>query len=170
MKQNVSEAEMIRVLKKATEDEDNYFPGVLGNPVTFAGRWGLPLSKSYRTLRARELANQRRRMSRMEPGPGSGPVDITLRRGVWLKSFPEASLTPRFLTYSKGREARVYQIDCEFFGGTYWLKQVREVGPRVRGAKKDLTSEEARPVISEVLAHLRANGYSADVSPYVNSK
>ena len=38
MKEKVSEAEMIRRLKEATEDEDKYFPGVLGNPVTFAGR------------------------------------------------------------------------------------------------------------------------------------
>jgi hypothetical protein len=26
---------------------ERLFPGVLGNPVTFAGRWGLPLSKGY---------------------------------------------------------------------------------------------------------------------------
>jgi hypothetical protein len=26
---------------------EEFFPGVLGNPVTFAVKWGLPLSKSY---------------------------------------------------------------------------------------------------------------------------
>src|SRR5438105_3823261 len=43
MKEKISEAEMARRLKKGTADEDKYFPGVLGNPVTFAARWGLPL-------------------------------------------------------------------------------------------------------------------------------
>jgi len=37
---------MVRKLKKTYACED-YFPGVLGNPVTFAARWGLPLSKNY---------------------------------------------------------------------------------------------------------------------------
>ncbi|MEW6302526.1 MAG: hypothetical protein AB1705_03590 [Verrucomicrobiota bacterium] len=60
MKEAVSEAEMIRRLKEATADEDKYFPGVLGNPVTFAGRWGLPLTKSYRVFKARQLAAQKR--------------------------------------------------------------------------------------------------------------
>jgi hypothetical protein len=60
MKRKVSEAEMIRRLKKGTADEDKYFPGVLGNPVTFAARWGLPLSRSYRRLKARQLASQKR--------------------------------------------------------------------------------------------------------------
>jgi hypothetical protein len=38
--------EQIERFKAATACED-YFPGVLGNPVTFAARWGLPLSRSY---------------------------------------------------------------------------------------------------------------------------
>ena len=42
----MSKAEMVRKLKKTYACED-YFPGVLGNPVTFAARWGLPLSKNY---------------------------------------------------------------------------------------------------------------------------
>ena len=44
MNEKVSEAEMVRRLREGTADEDKYFPGVLGNPVTFAARWGLPLS------------------------------------------------------------------------------------------------------------------------------
>ena len=36
MKEKVSETEMIRRLKEVTADEDKYFPGVLGSPVTFA--------------------------------------------------------------------------------------------------------------------------------------
>ena len=77
MKRKVSEAEMVRVLKKATADEDKYFPGVLGNPVTFAARWGLPLSRSYRRFKARELAEQKKRMGKAANGrplrrPGKG--------------------------------------------------------------------------------------------------
>lgn len=49
----------VKRLEKAYEAED-YFPGVLGNPVTFATRWGLPLSKSYLshlTVQRRKSAN-----------------------------------------------------------------------------------------------------------------
>jgi hypothetical protein len=38
--------EIVRGIKEACPAED-IFPGVLGNPVTYAARWGLPLSKSY---------------------------------------------------------------------------------------------------------------------------
>jgi hypothetical protein len=38
VKEKVSEAEMIRRLKEVVADEEKYFPGVLGNPVTFAGQ------------------------------------------------------------------------------------------------------------------------------------
>ena len=72
MKQKVSRAEMIRRLKEVTADEDKYFPGVLGNPVTFAGRWGLPLSKSYREFKARELAAQKRRWRKAKNGRSAG--------------------------------------------------------------------------------------------------
>jgi hypothetical protein len=68
MKENVSEAEMIRRLKEVTADEDKYFPGVLGNPVTFAGRWGLPLSKGYRAFKAKQLAAQKRRLAKTRNG------------------------------------------------------------------------------------------------------
>ena len=54
MKKKQSEAQIIRDLEKAYASED-YFPGFLGNPVTFAARWGLPLSKSYRQFKEREL-------------------------------------------------------------------------------------------------------------------
>ena len=68
MKEKVSEAEMIRRLKEVTADEDKYFPGVLGNPVTFAGRWGLPLSKGYRNFKAKLLATQKRRWAKSRNG------------------------------------------------------------------------------------------------------
>ena len=42
----MAKEEMVKRLKEGCEAEP-YFPGVLGNPVTFAARWGLPLSKSY---------------------------------------------------------------------------------------------------------------------------
>ena len=60
MKEKISQAEMIRRLKEVTADEDKYFPGVLGNPVTFAGRWGLSLSKGYRHFKAKQFAIQKR--------------------------------------------------------------------------------------------------------------
>ena len=53
----MTKEEMVRRLKKGCEAE-GYFPGVLGNPVTFAGRWGLPLSRSYMAhLAARRRKN-----------------------------------------------------------------------------------------------------------------
>ncbi len=36
---------MIRRLKEVAADEEKFFPGVLGNPVTFAARWESPLSR-----------------------------------------------------------------------------------------------------------------------------
>ena len=67
MKPKVSEAEMIRRLREVTADE-KYFPGVLGNPVTFAARWGLPLSKPYRDFKARALAAEKRRWAKSKNG------------------------------------------------------------------------------------------------------
>lgn len=59
---------MIRRLKEVTADEDKYFPGVLGSPVTFAARWGLPLSKGYRNFKAKELAKQKRGRAKTRNG------------------------------------------------------------------------------------------------------
>src|ERR1051325_6054305 len=160
---------MVRVLKKATEDEDKYFPGVLGNPVMFAARWGLPLSKSYRRFRARELAAQRRHMNRSATARVGEPVNIKLPKGNCIKSVAEGSNTPKFLTYCKGREARVYQVDCELWAGSYWLKKVYERGQRVRGSKRELSLREAQSVVNEVLACLRTHGFSAEISPYACS-
>jgi hypothetical protein len=63
-KKNLTEAEIVKKLERAYACED-YFPGFLGNPVTFAARWGLPLSKSYRKFKERQLraANRHRRGS-----------------------------------------------------------------------------------------------------------
>lgn len=67
MKKVLSKAEIVRRIEKASEAED-VFPGVLGmlgNPVTFAARWGLPLSRNYLKFKERELraANRRCRAS-----------------------------------------------------------------------------------------------------------
>ena len=66
-KKILSEAEMVRRILKGAEGEE-VFPGVLGmlgNPVTFGARWGLPLSKSYLKFKERELraASRRRRVA-----------------------------------------------------------------------------------------------------------
>ena len=60
-KKSLTESEIVKKLEKAYASED-YFPGFLGNPVTFAARWGLPLSKGYCKFKERELraANRRR--------------------------------------------------------------------------------------------------------------
>ena len=77
-KKILSEAEMVRRILKGAEGEE-VFPGVLGmlgNPVTFAARWGLPLSKSYLKFKERELraANRRRRAPVTRPnGNGISP-------------------------------------------------------------------------------------------------
>jgi len=72
-------AEMVKRLKEGCEAEP-YFPGVLGNPVTFAARWGLPLSKGYRDFEAKQLAAQKRLPAKSRRGgprsrrrPGSVP-------------------------------------------------------------------------------------------------
>jgi hypothetical protein len=39
------EAEIVRGIEEASAED--LFPGVLGNPVTFAARYGLALSKGY---------------------------------------------------------------------------------------------------------------------------
>ncbi len=67
MKKALSKAEIVRRIEKASEAE-TLFPGILGmlgNPVAFAARWGLPLSKSYIKFKQRELraANGRSRRS-----------------------------------------------------------------------------------------------------------
>lgn len=56
----MTKAEMVKKLERAYACED-YFPGVLGNPVTFAARYGLPLSKSYLKFKERELRAANRR-------------------------------------------------------------------------------------------------------------
>ena len=63
----MTKEEMVKRIKEGCEAEE-YFPGVLGNPVTFAARWGLPLSKSYLT----HLASRRRKAGNGQqslPGP-----------------------------------------------------------------------------------------------------
>lgn len=59
-----TKAQIVKDPKEAYACED-YFPGVLGNPVTFAARWGLPLSESYLRFKEQQLraANRRRRGS-----------------------------------------------------------------------------------------------------------
>ena len=58
----MTKEEMVRRLKKGCEAE-GYFPGVLGDPVTFAARWGLPLSRSYLA----HLASRRREEANGKP-------------------------------------------------------------------------------------------------------
>src|ERR1700682_6301492 len=94
-----------------------------------------------------------------------GPVDIQLPGGVYLKSFPESSANPKFITYSKGREVLVYQVGCDLLEGEYWLMEVRETGPRLR-EKRELSREESEPILREVLQHLDAAGFTADGSSY----
>ena len=74
----MTKAEKVRKLERAYACED-YFPGVLGNPVTFAARWGLPLSKGYLKFKERELrAASRSRRARM--GRRNGGARRPLRR------------------------------------------------------------------------------------------
>ena len=56
LKEKLSQAEQIRRLEQVTADEDKYFSGVLGSPVTFAARWGVALSKRYRTKASKPSA------------------------------------------------------------------------------------------------------------------
>jgi hypothetical protein len=58
----MTEKEIVRRIRKGCEAE-HLFPGVLGNPVTFAVRWGLPLSKSYQ----RHMATRRRKAANGKP-------------------------------------------------------------------------------------------------------
>ncbi|MCI0533599.1 MAG: hypothetical protein L0Z50_00075 [Verrucomicrobiales bacterium] len=58
----MTKEELVKKLEKAYEAED-LFPGVLGNPVTFAARWGLPLSKGYLKFKEQQLRAAKRRRS-----------------------------------------------------------------------------------------------------------
>ena len=58
----VTKKTIVKRLEEIYAAED-LFPGVLGNPVTFAARWGLPLSKSYLDFKERELPAKKRRSS-----------------------------------------------------------------------------------------------------------
>lgn len=83
VKEKVSKAEMIRRLKEVAADEAKYFPGVLGNPVTFAARWGLPLSKSYLKFKEQELrAAKRRRRAAAPQRNGNGASHSRRRKTV----------------------------------------------------------------------------------------
>ena len=75
-----TKAQIVKDLEQAYACED-YFPGVLGNPVTFAARWGLPLSKSYLKFKERELrAAKRRNGASAAPRKGNGAANSTSRR------------------------------------------------------------------------------------------
>ena len=52
----MSKEEIVKRIKEGCKAEE-YFPGVLGNPVTFAARWGLPLSRSYLAHLAKSRSN-----------------------------------------------------------------------------------------------------------------
>src|SRR5438552_5203752 len=68
-KMRKTKAQIVKDLKEAYACED-YFPGVLGNPVTFAARWGLPLSESYLRFKERQLrAGNRRRRTKSNGAP-----------------------------------------------------------------------------------------------------
>ena len=56
----MTKEEIVKRLEEIYAPED-YFPGVLGNPVTFAARWGLPLSKSYLKYKEQQLRASKRR-------------------------------------------------------------------------------------------------------------
>lgn len=78
----MTKAEMVKKLERAYACED-YFPGVLGNPVTFAARWGLPLSKSYLKFKERELrATKRRRHVPAARRNGNGASHSRRRKTV----------------------------------------------------------------------------------------
>jgi len=80
MKKKQTEAQIIKDLEKAYASED-YFPGFLGNPVTFAARWGLPLSKSYLKFKERELRAANRRRSH-SPAKRNGAARTRRRKAV----------------------------------------------------------------------------------------
>jgi hypothetical protein len=63
----MTKEEMIKRIERGCHAED-LFPGVLGNPVIYAARWGLPLSKSYLAhLEARRQAKRPRNASNGKP-------------------------------------------------------------------------------------------------------
>jgi len=72
--------QIVKDLKEAYACED-YFPGYLGNPVTYAARWGLPLSKSYRKFKEREPRAANRR-SRSSPAKRSGAPKTHRRKAA----------------------------------------------------------------------------------------
>jgi hypothetical protein len=71
MRDQAAQQELIRHLREVAADEIKYFPGVLGNPVTYAARWGLPLSKSYLAHKAKELRAVKRSIAKSNAKPKS---------------------------------------------------------------------------------------------------
>ena len=63
----MTKVEMVRNLEAAYACE-GCFLGVLGNPVTFAARWGLPFSKSYLKFKEQELRAGRRQRKAAKAG------------------------------------------------------------------------------------------------------
>ena len=79
----MTKKEMVKKLERAYACED-YFPGVLGNPVVFAARWGLPLSRSYRKFKQQELRalkRQLREAARKKNGKANGRQRIKRKQG-----------------------------------------------------------------------------------------
>ena len=67
-----TKAQIIKDLEEAYACED-YFPGVLGNPVTFAARWGLPLSNGYLRFKEKQLRAAKRRRRASAPNSNGTP-------------------------------------------------------------------------------------------------
>lgn len=88
MKEKLTEAEIIRRLTAVTEDEDKYFPGVLGSPVTFAARLGLPLSKGYRQFKANKMVVQ----NHQAENSGNGKVTLGRRKSLSKLPFIEIGI------------------------------------------------------------------------------
>jgi hypothetical protein len=72
----MTDAQIVRKLKKLYAAED-FFPGVLGNPVVFAARWGLPLSAEYlRSLKPPSSARRKARVSGRKKAGGPRKVKV----------------------------------------------------------------------------------------------
>lgn len=88
LKGKISQAEQIRRLKEVTADEDKYFPGVLGNPVRFALRWDVPLSKRYRDSQGKKTAAPIKKSKPLQTAAKLFSISNTGKRiRVRLKAF-----------------------------------------------------------------------------------
>jgi AraC-like DNA-binding protein len=87
-KAKLSQEEVIRRLREVTADEAEYFPGVLGNPESFATRWGLTTSRVYSRFKKQQKLAERSKEALRKAQEGNGA------KPNWVEVVRRAEFSP----------------------------------------------------------------------------